>query len=147
SIAFQDTQAGPPLPVVRNQGSGDVDASYIEIGGDPQQRVYFEHDPSHDLVLSVPGFEAPLNLYSDVASAVAVVIEFNQPVNPSASNLASNRLRLEFLDGTNVWQPIETRVTLVANCTEVGSRVRLEPVGVLPEASQLRAVVLPGFQD
>src|SRR5262249_45558286 len=73
-IAFQDTAEGPPEPVVRDQGSAEVDASYVEIGGDPDQRVYFEHDPDRNLVLSVPGFETPLNLYSDAASAVAVVI-------------------------------------------------------------------------
>ncbi len=153
--AFLDTTLGPPVPVVREQSSTELDATYLELGGDPESRVYFELDAQQNQVLDTddvpPGFtgQIPLNLYSEPSSAVAVVIEFNQPINPSASNIASNRLRLEFLAnaGTSTWLPLDTVVTLVGNCTEVGARVRLEPVGVLPPMSALRAVVLPGFQD
>jgi len=147
SIAFQDTRQGPPVPIVRAEGSTDVRATYLELGGDPDQRVYFELDPNQQLVLSQPGFELPLNLYSDVAARVAVVIEFNQPVNPSTNNIAESRLRLEFRDPLGSWDAIDTRVTLIANCTETGASVRLEPIGVLPPASELRAVVRAGFQD
>lgn len=143
---FLDTEQGPPKPVVRTQGSNVQDATYIEVGGDPDNRVYFEHDPSQNLVLSVPGFVCPLNLYSDPATKIAVVMEFNQAVYPAASNLSTTRLRLEFLDG-GVWRPLETKVGLVANCTETGARVRLEPIGVLPPSRQIRAVVLVGFED
>jgi len=144
--AFLDTVVGPPLPVVRAQGSGAQDATYLEVGGDSDNRVYFERDNNQNLVLSVPGFMAPLNLYSDSGSKLAFVIEFDQAVDPSDSNVSSDLLRLEFLDGL-VWRPLETRVSLVANCTEAGARVRLEPIGVLPQGSMLRAVVLNGFKD
>ena len=147
SVAFQDTRSGPPDVLVRDQGSTDQNATYLEIGGDPDQRVYFEYDALGDLVLSIPGFEVPLNLYSDPASRVAVLIAFDQPVNPSSSNISESRLQLEFLDSTGSWRGIDTRATLVANCTETGASVRLEPVGVLPPASAFRAVVLAGFQD
>jgi hypothetical protein len=147
SSVFLDTTLGPPVPVVRSVGSLERDTTYLEVGGDPDQRVYFERDENQDIVLSVPDFEVPLNLYSEQSSAVAVVIEFNQPVNPSANNISESRLRLQFLDSTGAWRAIDTRVALVANCTETGARVRLEPVGVLPPASEFRAVVLPGFQD
>ncbi len=145
--AFLDTAQGPPVPVVRAQGSTDPNATYLEIGGDPDQRVYFELDPSQNLVLSVPGFLAPLNLYSDPASRVAVVIEFNQAINPSSGNVSSDRMRLEFLDNGAIWRPLGTRVTLLANCTETGARVKLEPIGILPQGSQVRAVVLDGVTD
>jgi hypothetical protein len=146
SVAFQDTVQGPPEPVVRDQGTSG-NSTLLEIGGDADNPVYFERDGLGDLVLSQPGFQVPLNLYSDPAARVAVVIEFNQPVNPSTSNISESRLRLEFLDSTSAWVPIDTRVILVENCTETGARVRLEPIGILPPASEFRAVVLGGFQD
>ena len=148
SSVFLDTVSGPPLPVLRGQGSSLEEATRVELADDPDQRVYFEVDPvTQDIVLSIPDFELPLNFYSDASSHVAVVIEFNQPVNPSASNVNSNRLRLEYLDSSQVWQPLGTTVQLVANCTRTGATVRLEPQGVLPQASELRAVIRAGFQD
>lgn len=146
-VAFQDTRPGPPVPVVRSAGSTDPNATYLEIGGDPDNRVYFELDSNQQLGLSTPGFLVPLNLYSDRESRVAVLVAFNQPISPSANNLSDTRLRLEYRDSTGAWIPIQTRVSLQANCTETGSSVRLEPIGVLPSSSEFRAVVLPGFQD
>ena len=143
SVAFQDTTQGPPVPVLSSVGAIVANTTYLEVGGDDTDRIHFLDDGS----LSQPGFEVPLNLYSDPASSVAVVIEFNQPVNPSSTNISQSRLRLEFLDTNNAWQRIDTRVLLVENCTETGSRVRLEPIGILPAASSFRAVVLGGFQD
>jgi hypothetical protein len=147
AVAFQDTRPGPPLPILRNQGSLDPEATYLEIGGDPDARVYCELDASQQLVLSQPGFELPLNLYSDPETRVAVVIALDQPVSPTAANISENRLRLEFRESSGAWRAIRTRVSLVANCSETGARVRLEPIGVLPPASALRAVIRAGFQD
>jgi hypothetical protein len=147
SVAFQDTVLGPPAPIRREVGSSTSNATYLEIGGDPDQRVYFELDSNQQPVLSVPGFEVPLNLYSDIASRVAVLIAFDQPVNPSTTNISDARLRLEYLDGLGNWRSIDTRVTLEANCTETGSVVRLQPIGLLPPAASFRAVVSAGFQD
>ncbi len=149
SAAFLDTTLGPPVPIVRDEGSPDMDASYIEFGGDSNNRVYFERDSNQNLLLSDPSFLMPLNLYSDVATEIAFVIEFNQPVNPNASNLTSDQLRLEYQEQSMDmdWIPLDTRVILVQNCTSAGARVRLEPVGVLPANSAVRAVVRPGFQD
>src|SRR5262245_59728089 len=147
SSSFQDTQPGPPVPIVRGQGSSETGATYLEIGGDPNRRVYFELAANQEIVLSEPGFAVPLNLYSDAKTRVAVVIAFNPPVNPSSSNIAPSRLRLEFLQPGGAWHPIDTRVTLVANCTDSGASVRLEPIGILPPASAIRAIVREGFQD
>ncbi|MEQ1891758.1 MAG: hypothetical protein ABL998_04385, partial [Planctomycetota bacterium] len=146
-IAFIDTEQGPPVPLVRTEGTSG-ETSFLEIGGDPDNVVFFERDTvTQDLVLSVPGFESPLNLYSDPASRVAVVVAFNQALNPASTNISDERMRLEYLDTGANWIPLETRVTLAENCTLTGSRVRLEPVGVLPQGTSMRAVVLAGVQD
>ena len=147
ALAFHDVRPGPPLPILRAQGSSTSAATYFELGDEREQRVYLELDEQGELVLSQAGFVLPLNLYSDPRAHVALVIEFDQPVNPSALNLSSTRLRLEYREPLDTWQALETRVTLEANCTASGARVRLEPVGIVPPASALRGVVRAGFQD
>ncbi|MEW6073920.1 MAG: hypothetical protein AB1726_15170 [Planctomycetota bacterium] len=145
--AFIDLVSGPPVPVVRAIGSTEEQASHIEYGtaGDT---VYFEFDDvTQGYSLSEPGFEVPLNLFSDPETSVAVNLYFNQPVSPDEENISQDLLRIEFLDSSLQWQPIDTRVELVANCTATGALVRLEPVGLLPAASSFRTVVRPGFQD
>ncbi|MEQ1895707.1 MAG: hypothetical protein ABL998_24470, partial [Planctomycetota bacterium] len=146
AVAFRDLKAGPPAPVLRALDAQEEDATYVEVGGAGGARVYFERTPGGAVVLSEPDFAAPLNLYSDAASRLAFVLEFDQPVNPSQTNISSSRLGLEFLVN-GLWSPIDVRVVLEANCTETGARVRLEPIGVLPQASEVRVVVRPGFQD
>jgi hypothetical protein len=153
---FLDTTFDAPEPVVRTKGSVTVTdgVTYVEVGNnvsDPQSRIFFEFDPATQTFGFTPGTNAPgqlpLNLYSDSATATAVMVEFNQAVNPSDTNISSQRLRLEIQDSSGTWLPIDTRVELVANCTRTGATVRLEPIGVLPTGSQFRVVVLPGFQD
>ncbi|NOT32086.1 MAG: hypothetical protein HOP15_16690, partial [Planctomycetes bacterium] len=149
--AFLDTEPGGPLAIVRAQGTSGP-TTYLELGGDPDDRVYFERDANQNLVFSVDGilvqqFLVPLNLYGDPATRVAVVIQFDQSISPSSGNVSSDVMRLEFFDNTAVWRPLETRVTLVANCTDTGARVRLDPVGILPQGSQIRAVVQGGIAD
>lgn len=145
--AFQDSRSGAPIAIVRGVNSSETNASYLEIGGDPNHRVWFERNSPQQPGLPTGGFRLPLNLYSDLSARVAVLIVFNQSVNPSTNNLSPSRLRLEFQDSAANWIPLDTRVSLQANCTDTGAVVRLEPIGVLPRGSQLRAVVLPGFQD
>ena len=145
--AFIDTVSGPPVPVVRAIGSLEENASHIEYGM-VGEKVYFEHDEvTQTYGLSDPGFEVPLNLFSDPTTEVAVMLYFNQPVSPDAGNITQSLLGLEFLDSSFEWTPIDTRVELVANCTQTGALVRLEPVGILPVASSFRVVVRPGFED
>src|SRR6185503_13503482 len=142
AFAFLDLVFGPPRPVVREQGSLEEDATHLEVGGDPGQRVFFELDDTRQLVLSVPGFESPLHLYGDERTHVAIVIAFDQPILPTNANLSL--LRLEFLDA-GTWRPLETRVTLLGNCGGTGASVRLEPTSILPRATEIRAVERPGF--
>jgi hypothetical protein len=146
-VAFQDVVSGPPRPVVREPGSSETEASYLELGGDPDQRVYFEREPGHELTLSIPGFRSPLNLYSDPAARIAILIAFDQSVGTAEVNFSNERLGLEFSRPDGGWSVLDARITLEKNCTETGAFVRLEPLGVLPPESELRAVVRPGFQD
>jgi hypothetical protein len=153
---FLDTDAGAPEPLVRTKGATHVTdgITYVELGedaGDPEARIFFEFDPATQTYGHAPGTRAPgelpLNLYSDARTATAVMVEFDQAVNPAATNVSSRRIRLEIEDAGGNWLPIDTRVELVANCTLSGATVRLEPIGVLPTGSRFRVVVLPGFQD
>jgi hypothetical protein len=163
SIVFQDGEVGPPRALVREKNSLDTSTTHAVVGGDPDKRVFFEKD-GQSLGVSDPDdldgdgqadtFTSPLNLYSDLESRIGFVIAFNQPVSPSAGNISQDRIRLEFFDtqdptnqNDGLWLPIETRVTLLTNCTEAGSTVLLEPVGVLPASGDVRAVLLPGFRD
>ena len=75
---------------MRAPGSSAEDASYVELGGDPAQRGYFEREGNDPPSLSSPDFRLPLNLYSDLATRVAIVP--TMPVRrPAASSAATAR--------------------------------------------------------
>lgn len=104
-------------------------------------------------VLQVPGGAGPvevggvpLNLYSGGDQSFSLVLEFDQPVNPSDANINSDRLHLQFLDGA-VWSDLPTTVTLEENCTDRGARVRLDAVGIVPKNALIRAEVAAAFED
>lgn len=143
---FFDAVTGPPVPVVRSVTSIATDATHVEIGGDPNSRVYFER-ANNGVVSLENGFVLPLNLLSDATSSVAFLIAFNQPVDPSAQNLAPTRLRLEYFDQTGTWRTVDANLSLEANCSGTGALVRLEPIGSLPPDAQLRLFLAPEFRD
>ncbi len=155
SVVFVDQTPGGPIPVTRPKGSSRVaNVTYAEIAGssDPDWNVFFELDATSQTYEAVGGLKKgdallPLNLYSDEATRAALIVAFNQPVNPSSTNISDRRLRLEFQDSDGAWLPIDTRVELLANCAGSGAMVRLEPIGLLPAATHVRAVILPGFED
>ena len=148
---FLDLVAGPPDAIVRGRNGvalDDPDASYLEIGGDPDNREYFVWDSANQKgELEDDEFLLPLNLYSESMSQVAVVLFIDQPVNPSTDNVSTNLLALEYERSPGSWNQIGTRLTLLENCTDAGSAVRLEPIGVLPQGSPVRAVIREGFGD
>lgn len=145
---FLDPRPGAgPAPVVRAAGSSEREASFLRIGGSDEARVWFEREADGTPTLSDPAFRLPLNLYSDPATRVAFVLVFDQPIDPSGANVSSDRLWLEFETGPGAWRRLDTRLTLEANCTETGARVRLEPVGVLPVSTSVRAVVRSDLAD
>jgi len=141
---FLDTVPGPPAVRVRGLGgvgTSELAATYLELGGDPNNRVYFTTS-------GLGAFEVPLNKYSDVSSQVAVALYLNQPVLASSGNISANRIRFEFFDpAMSSWNTIPTQVSLEENCVETGSVLRIQPLGLLPQGSDMRLVVRQGFVD
>ncbi|MEM7307737.1 MAG: hypothetical protein AAF682_13745 [Planctomycetota bacterium] len=93
--------------------------------------------------------ELPLNLYSDASTAVAFLVQLNQPVDPSESNLDDAFVRLEAELAPGGWEPVPTRVELETNCPLdlPGALLRLSPEGLLPQGVRVRVVLAPGFRD
>jgi hypothetical protein len=147
---FVDTAVGGPQPLVRgvNAAADAIVASRIQLGLDPGEVVYFARNTSGDVELE-GGFLVPLNLYSDTSTQVAVIVELNQAVNPSATNISQARVRLQFevTPGSGDWQDVSVDLALIANCSTSGSTLRLVPRGILPQDRRLRVVLQPEFQD
>lgn len=161
---YLDAQIGPPAPLIlgetlpqRVQGILNNDPTitqdqvycYLEVGGPNGTRHFFRRLPNGAIDL-VPAVTLPLNKLSDEASRVELVLNFDQPVNPAATNIASDRLRWEFASdsgGGTTWTPLATSVTLERNCSQIGARVRIRPLGALPPSTDLRAVVTAEFID
>ncbi len=161
---YLDAQIGPPTPLilgetlpqrVQNILANDPSITqeqtycYLEVGGPTGTRHFFERQGNGSIAL-VPPITLPLNKLSDAASRVELVLNFDQPVNPAATNISSNRLRWEFADNSGAstaWLPIATEVVLERNCSQIGARVRIRPLAALPPSTDLRAVVTPEFID
>ena len=143
---FIDLVPGPPTPVIRLQGSGDPRATYWEIGGDPDQRIYFERDPASGAVALEGGQSLPLNLYSDPATQAVLVLQLDQSILPFAGNLSPERLYLEY-DEHGTARLLPAALELEANCSPAGATVRLDPQGVLPPGTNVRAVISDELAD
>lgn len=145
---FLDPVTGPPSILTR-QAPGQVGTRLV-IGGDTANPVYFVRN-EFGVGLLENGMEVPLNLYSRPETRVAIYLEFNQPINPSAENVSPSRLRLQYDanpdPAVQAWTPISTQIDLVANCTTSGSTVRLTPIGVLPQDRDLRVFISAEFED
>lgn len=148
SQIFMDPVQGPPNVRLR-QEPGQVGTRLV-IGGDVASAVYFARDDQGVGRLE-GGLAVPLNLYSRPESRVEVLVEFDQPLNPSVENISSTRLRLQFdadpSAGNQSWTPLTTRVELLANCTTSGATVRLTPIGLLPQGRDLRVFVGAELED
>lgn len=138
-----DLGVGAPQPLLREAGSHVRGATRLELGDGAS--VFFETDPVSGAV-SVP-LGVPLDLSSVPASAVAVVVELDQPIDFAPENLAPDRIALEFEDPLGLWRRVETASELVANCTATGATVRLDVREPLPQARRLRVVLGPEFAD
>lgn len=157
---FLDTKLGSPRVVVRSFGSDVSEASRLEvvpisafddgrryfevplIGGEPIVQDFSDDEPDY-----------PINLFSDETSQVTVVVVFDQPVSPDADNISSERIELQFSTAAvgqpafSTFETVDTTVVLESNCTTAGARVRLIPIGVLPQDTDLRVVISADFQD
>jgi len=142
-----DPVDGAPTPLVRAAGSSDEHAAYLELGADANRRVYFERDPQTDVVTTPPTFQAPLNFYSDVDSRVAWVLAFDQPIAVDAQNLSHEQIGLEYQELDSTWTTLPREVEVMENCTELGARLRVTPLGLLPQGANVRAFIETGFRD
>ena len=144
---YLDTKVGPPIPrVIGDQPDTDTtNGTYVEVGGTSGTRHYFQRVGG--ALTLVPPLALPLNKLSDAGSQVALVIGFNQAVNPTTTNINSSRIRWEFQTSTGTWNSLVTTVSLDSNCTRSGAYVRLVPLGLLPPSTNVRAVVTTQFID
>ncbi|MEM7307736.1 MAG: hypothetical protein AAF682_13740 [Planctomycetota bacterium] len=135
AAVFDDTEIGPPSFV--------PDGTYVRLG-DGSELPFVFTGSSYEL----PDI-LPLNLYSDAESTVSFLVQLNQSVDPSDSNLNDSRVRIEFLDGSGTWQPFQTLVELETNCPldAPGAILRLTPNGILPQDTSLRVTLASGFTD
>ena len=149
SVIFLDAQIGPPTPVIQTD-PGDLAATYLELGDDPANRVYFLPRTTPDAALGadVPaGFTADLNLYSNPATHIVVVLTVNQAVAPASSNINIDTVRMEYRTAAGTWVNLAHTVQLVANCTAAGAVLRVTPTGILPQNRVVRVVLTRDFRD
>lgn len=163
SVLFDDVQIGPPTPLIWS-GEGDVPSSgftYIEEGGNPDTSYPFRRrdDAGASSALgaevAVDDYVSPLNLYSDASSSVVIVLELDQPVDPSAGNINPSTVRLQYcsrLDGLcgstpTDWVELPHDVVLASNCVGGGATVRVTPIGILPPGRVVRVVLASAFRD
>ncbi len=145
TLALHDPRFGPPQPVIRAAGSNDRRGSRFVFGDDRARTVFLEFDRATQTYgLSDPRARAPRNLFSDDATRVALLLEFDQPVGPGARNLG--RIQWEHENERGAWLPLETRRELLANC-DGAALVRVEPSGILPSGRRVRVVIHAGFED
>jgi len=135
SEVFDDGALGAPTFV--------PELSFVRLG-DGQEIPFVSTGTEYELPATLP-----LNLYSDSDTQVEFLVQLNQAVSPSASNLNDDRVRLEYLDGGGLWQPVQTLVELEANCLldKPGAVLRLIPQGILPQDTQVRVALVAGFTD
>ena len=150
TVLFLDTQVGPPTPVIQTLAEPNTAASFIEIGDNLANRVYFQPriPPDPALGATVPaGFTAGLNLYSDTSSHISVLLTLNQPVAPSPANISTDTVKMEYRTAAGSWQNVAHTVQLIANCTAAGASLRVTPTGILPQNREVRIVLTQDFRD
>lgn len=155
-VIFFDTEPTPPrvvtYPVPEDVMVPDSMAAALDLGvsfveyGDGEIDVLEIVNGTVPKTVDRDGAGVPLNLYSGGDQSFSVLLEFDQPVNPSAANMNSDRLTIQFLDGAS-WVDLPTQVTLEENCTSRGARVRLDAIGIAPKDALLRVEVAAAFED
>ncbi len=156
-VLFVDVVAGPPQVRVRGLNGEPLDSpngSYVEYPGRsaPDNVSFLEFDTALQQGRLPGGELVPLNLYSDTAEQFAFVLQFNQPVFAASTNVNAQRIGIEYLDidpvtSAESWRRVPSTVELLSNCTSVGASVRVVPTGVVPQGSDIRAVIREGFSD
>ena len=143
---FLDPVLGPPTPLLKP--NNEVACRIETVDPDTGETVVKEFNQNMDGSGSLEeGYLVPNNLYSAVGTQITVYLEFNQAVSPTLDNISDNRLKLEYQTLAGVWLPLPIDLELIANCTESGATVKVSPIGILPQARELRAVVMAQFED
>lgn len=153
---FFDRGVGPPAIVARGDvGVLDVaeNTTRLEVGLFPTRTASLRRAPSGGLALDPVSAALfpdglPLNHWIAFEHRVALVLELDDVVDPSADNLA--RVGLRFRDGNGAWQPLAVRVEVAANCAQRGSSLstlRVTPLGPLPAGRTLGVFIDAGFAD
>ena len=145
AVLFHDTEPGPPQVVLIPGPGGhmpgaDFAATYLEVGEDMNNRYYFGNN-------GLGSFEVPLNLYSDLDTRVALLLQLNQAILNTSSNLNPGMVTFEFEETPGIWTPLGSTVTVEENCGALGSVLRVTPLGLLPQGSSLRLLLKQGFRD
>ncbi len=146
-VLFVDTTAGPPVVVVRGLNDDPaLPASALVLGGIEQEFLWSVADQAGKLT-----FNVPLNHYSIPENQIEIVLQFNQPIDPSPTNISGDRIELQYATVPNPtdadFAPMQSQIELVQNCSERGAEVRLRPLGLVPQDSELRVVLFQGFRD
>jgi hypothetical protein len=158
SVLFEDPLPGPPTPRIWSGAGDPAGTTYLDVGGDPELREYFEPRTPPDLAFGAKlrdDFRSPLNLYSVTTSSVAFMVEIDQPVDPSEANVSPENVRLQYCSdpmgacggSTGSWIDLPTDVDLVSNCTEGGATLRVAPIGILPRGRIVRCLLGTNFRD
>ncbi|MEZ6021435.1 MAG: hypothetical protein R3F17_15470 [Planctomycetota bacterium] len=135
SELFHDPVFGSPHLLVRGYLSlpaNSPTASHLEALDNPGQPLWFQVPASGpparlDAVAQAQfPFGLPLNPYGVDAERFDFVLHFDQPILPSAENLA--KLRIEHFSGA--WIPLPTRALLESNCPDGQTVVRLRTEGM-----------------
>ena len=144
SVLFKDPVLGPPQPVVRGLNGVSLDeaeATYVELGGNAHERVYFENGTLGQIQL-------PLNLYSDRDSQWALVLVLDQPIDVLSGPSNLDRIALQYFDlVSQSWQGLASTVELSQDCGTAGAEVRLSPIGIVPQGTSLRVLLKQGLED
>lgn len=109
--------------------------------------VFVTPNSAGDLVESdfTTGVTIPTNKF--VGPSVYFDVTFNQPVDPSATNITASNISLQFNTTGSSFSSIPVSVSLIENCTAAGAKVRVTPLGLLPSGRRIRFLISQGFSD
>jgi hypothetical protein len=160
-VLFLDQRPGAPASAVVRADAQDirVDSTYLQNGA---ETLYFETSAASDAdstgaVLPLEAGSdtvrrrAKLNLYSNESTRVAILLALDQAIDPSSTNISTDRLRLQYLDtgtvASGTWKAVDARVELQGNCTGTGALLLVNPLGVLPQGRVVRLQMTEEFRD
>ncbi len=155
TIFFDVVPNGSATPLVQNgAGTAAVSSRVVFSEEDAETGELIENE--FDFLIGLDGTPVeipgvPINLFSGNGQDVSVLIEFDQPVNPSADNVNAERVQLQFLENegqsTEIWRALPSQVSLEANCTSTGAQILIRPIGILPQGASFRVQISNAFED